>query len=174
MNAHTDAKGRSLLLSEFADVRSRLDGCELHLYGTDQRSEPERGIHAHGAYRPDDLDAILARFDVGVIPSLWEEAYAYVGPEMLSRGLPLIVSSRGAMTEYTRHEVNGLVFDPGIPGSLTGAMVRIAEDKDLRARLSEAAVRSGEGIQEFTPHLTAMENIYAELLSKASPPGAVS
>ncbi len=163
MNVNSPAKGRDLLLSEFRRFVRDYPACELHLYGG--AAAPSEGtIHFHGRYRADQLDSIAASFDAAIIPSIWEEAYAYVGPELLSRGLPVIASSHGAMKEYVRDGENGLVFDPDLPGSLVAALMKLTSDQGLRQRLTTGSRTPNEAIQDFQAHLTQVEALYRELL----------
>jgi glycosyltransferase involved in cell wall biosynthesis len=134
---------------------------------------PENGIYFHGSYAPDELDKIAALYDVAIIPSLWEEAYGFVGPELLSRGLPVIATNRGAMSEYVRHEINGLIFDPAEPGALSHALERVVVDSALRRRMSANAVQPSDATPTFHEHLNAMEAVYHEVISAVRSPAAI-
>ena len=136
INLTDPAKGREVLIREFQDLRHDFANAGLHLFG-DYGSECLPGVFLHGEYDRSRLDEILLGMDVGIIPSIWPEAYAYVGPEMLSRGIPLIVSVAGAMTEYVIPNFNGLRFDPAKPGDLQVAMRALLTDAPLLARLSD-------------------------------------
>jgi glycosyltransferase involved in cell wall biosynthesis len=104
--------------------------------------------------------------DVGVIPSIWAETYGYVGPEMLTRGMPLIVSSAGAMKEYVTSGFNGLVFDPDKPGNLRDCMKLVATDEILLAKLRANVPASEEGLISFSRHVDEMEAVYQELAAR--------
>jgi glycosyltransferase involved in cell wall biosynthesis len=167
LNVDQETKGRGLLLEGFGGLRRVSSGAELHLFGrTTGESIP--GVFYHGSYQSSDLDTILSAIDVGVIPSIWPEAYAYVGPEMLTRGVPLIVSSAGAMREYVIPYFNGLHFDPAKIGALQAAMQELACNPQLLAALKANAPHSSQGIRRFNDHVDEMEMIYAQLLG-ASP-----
>ena len=162
LNVNQLEKGSSVLLREFQEMRAHTNDVELHFFGNVAPSLIAE-VFFHGAYKSTELDSILSTMDVGIIPSVWPEAYAYVGPEMLQRGIPLIVSSVGAMTEYVTHNVNGLHFDPNTPGDLARAMRSLVSDSDLLHRLRTNALASQLGIVSFADHIDAMEAIYAEL-----------
>jgi glycosyltransferase involved in cell wall biosynthesis len=83
---------------------------------------------------------------------------------MLTRGVPLIVSTAGAMQEYIIPNVNGLLFDLKVPGQLKTAMRSVANDPELLKRLKiNAAIRT-QGIVRFDDHVNEMEAIYAEVV----------
>jgi glycosyltransferase involved in cell wall biosynthesis len=166
LNTNQINKGGELLLREFQELRAEIGNVELHLFG-DKEGVQSDGVVYHGSYDRSELDSLLAPMDVGVIPSRWPEAYAYVGPEMLMRGIPLIVSVAGAMPEYVIREFNGLVFDPTEPGSLKLAMRKLATDPALLSRLKVNAPSSTQGIVPFSEHVDEMESIYSELCGSA-------
>jgi glycosyltransferase involved in cell wall biosynthesis len=56
-------------------------------------------VELAGPYRPGDLDWLLDGADVGIVPSVWEEAHGFVGIEMLAKGLPVIGSALGGIPE---------------------------------------------------------------------------
>jgi glycosyltransferase involved in cell wall biosynthesis len=163
LNINQVEKGRDLLLSEFQSLHEDMKNVELHLFG-DSEDRQLPGVVCHGSYKIREMDAILSRMDVGIIPSIWPESYAYVGPEMLTRGVPLIVSTAGAMQEYIIPNVNGLLFDLKVPGQLKTAMRSVANDPELLKRLKiNAAIRT-QGIVRFDDHVNEMEAIYAEVV----------
>jgi glycosyltransferase involved in cell wall biosynthesis len=59
-------------------------------------------VHYYGKYQADDLDRLLQELDIhtGIIPSLWEEAYGFVGVEFLAKGIPVIGNRIGGITDY--------------------------------------------------------------------------
>ena len=70
-----------------------------------------------GTYEANDLDRLLQDIHVGIIPSIWEEVFGYVGLELMAKGLPIIANSKGGITDYVIDRVNGLL---NIEGSETG------------------------------------------------------
>ena len=164
LNINQIEKGTDVLLSAFQSLREDMKNVELHLFGEREvRQLP--GVVCHGPYKTNELDAILSEMDVGIIPSIWAETYGYVGPEMLTRGIPLIVSTAGAMREYVIPYVNGLHFDPTIPGELKAAMSAVANDRELVKRLKANTAITTDGIVRFDSHVDEMEAIYTEVLS---------
>jgi len=110
------------LLKDFRDLP-----IELHLHGpappyhgnrkyAAMLEEKARGlpITFHGPYKPEEVPQVLASLDAVVVPSLWWESHGMVVREAKLVGLPVIVSSHGAVCEPVRDGVNGLLFKPGI------------------------------------------------------------
>ena len=166
LNVNQPVKGRALLLAEFQALRHEVPNVELHLFG--EAADPHLpGVIAHGPYQLSQLDQLLRPMDAGVIPSLWAESYGSIGPEMLTRGLPLTVSTTGAMPEYVTPRLNGLLFDPAVPGQLKQAMQSLATNPALLQTLKANAPLSTRGIVRFPAHVTQIESIYAEILNRA-------
>jgi glycosyltransferase involved in cell wall biosynthesis len=133
LNIVNPAKGLFVLDQAFRSLQKKYSQVELHIYGLSERTESF--IKYMGPYEDKHLDEILATADFGILPSIWHEAFGYVGPEMLSRGLPVIASNRGAMPDYVMHGVNGMLFDPDVPNSLEDCITEILEDQNLRTQL---------------------------------------
>ena len=66
------------------------------------RARPQRCPNDRGGepFAPAELDAILDEVDVGLMPSVWEEAYGYAGVEFLAKGIPVIANAIGGMPDY--------------------------------------------------------------------------
>ena len=54
--------------------------------------------------------------------------------------MPVLASSRGGTPELVDHDVTGLLFDPAEPRGLEAALARIAADRAILGRWSEAAL----------------------------------
>lgn len=165
LNIVNSAKGLELLERAFAALSTSHPRAELHLYGPTGADSP--GIRRLGRYNDPDLDRIIASADFGIIPSIWPEAYGYVGPEMLSRGLPVIASNLGAMPDYVVDEGNGLLFDPKGPGALLAALRSVLDDRDLRARLWAGVAATPRRYLMMNEHLDQLLALYDLLLAQA-------
>jgi glycosyltransferase involved in cell wall biosynthesis len=89
-----------------------------------------------------ELDRTYAAADLLVLPS-HAETYGMVVTEALARGLPVLATEVGGVTEALGHAQNGnrpgLLVPPGDPAALGAALRGWLVDADLRGRLRRAA-----------------------------------
>ncbi|MEY9884256.1 glycosyltransferase family 4 protein [Bradyrhizobium sp. USDA 329] len=93
----------------------------------------------------EDVGSLYRSADIFVFPSL-EEGGPQVTYEACGCGLPVITTSMGA-GRIVRNECEGLVLDPYDAAGWIAAIRRLAEDTELRRRMSAAAL---EHAQRFT------------------------
>lgn len=95
-------------------------------------------IEFHGRVSDDDIDVLLSRADIFVSPSLWE-GFGLAVLEAMDRGLPVVASRAGALSELIDHEYTGLLVPPADVPALAQALRRLIQDRDLRCTLGSAA-----------------------------------
>jgi len=83
-----------------------------------------------------DISSVYNRADIFVFPS-WEEGGPMVTLEAMAHGLPCVVTPMGTSGAVTKDE--GVVVEAGSVEALTEALVRLANDADLRRQLGNAA-----------------------------------
>jgi glycosyltransferase involved in cell wall biosynthesis len=86
----------------------------------------------------EDVAAVLREVDVVVLPSL-REGLGMAAIEALARGRPVIASRVGGLPEVVVDGKNGLLVEAGSAEELARAMVRLASDPVLYARLAAGA-----------------------------------
>ncbi|MDI6774065.1 MAG: glycosyltransferase family 4 protein [Verrucomicrobiota bacterium] len=86
--------------------------------------------------------------DVGVLLSIEPEAFGLVLLEAMSRGKPIIASRLGGIPEVVADGREGMLVDPQQPGEVAEAIVRVASDPAMRARMGESAHQ--RWLQDFT------------------------
>lgn len=157
--------------------RTRPEGATLAIHGPAPAYHGERGyaerVRRHlgdegdailrGPFPPERLGDVLAKLDVLVVPSLWEENAPLVVHEAFLAGLPVIVSDHGGLAEAVRHEVDGLRVAPGDPVALGEALRRLAGDGALRARLSADA----PPVPTMAEHVHGLLGLYAVARDRA-------
>ena len=104
----------------------------------------ESGSVEHVTYT-DDVGAHYRSADVLVVPT-FEEGGPQVTLEAGGLGVPVIATSMGS-ARLVEHGRNGLIIRPGEPEELADAIVRVAEDSDMRHRLAR---RIREDARAFT------------------------
>jgi glycosyltransferase involved in cell wall biosynthesis len=162
LNIVNQAKGLDLLKSTFANLAEEGSKVELRLFGLEPGTYP--GIRSFGPYSDEQLDEILGEADFGILPSIWPEAYGYVGPEMLSRGLPVVASKMGAMPDYMIDGVNGLLFDPNMEGDLASKIRTLVSNPSLQKKLWEGAAKGERKYLTMAEHVDALLSIYREII----------
>jgi glycosyltransferase involved in cell wall biosynthesis len=145
-------KGILELLEAFAALPP--DAGTLHLageqsgdtrYGARVRSRLAKGdltgrVVVHGPLAREDVAGLYRAADVFVLPAS-RETYGTVWGEAMAFGLPVVGSRAGNLPNLAEDEREGLLVEPGDVEALTQALLRLASDRDVRARLGAAAKR---------------------------------
>ncbi len=133
------------LLAEAADARSM----KLVLVG-DGPARPELEEQANtlglrervvflGLVQHDRIPEIVGSFDIALQPRV----VAYASPlkifEYMALGRAIVAPDQPNIREVLSHEQDALLFDPNDPMAMRAAILRLARDPELRARLGNAA-----------------------------------
>ena len=143
----------------------------LLVYGTvDRRFEEEAarlpGVEMRGRYVPSMLDGILDEVDVGILPSVWEEAYGYAGMELLAKGIPVIANAIGGMTDYTRDGETGWLNRSCSGEELARIMRGAIDHPEQVAELNERLLANRDSIvKPLARHAEEMDSLYAETIA---------
>ena len=117
-----------------------------------------------GTYGPSELDGMLDEVDVGLMPSIWEEAYGYAGVEFLAKGIPVVANAMGGMPEYVREGETGWVNGSSSPEELARIMVGIAERPEQVVELNAGLRASRDRIVKgIAAHADEMNAVYTEV-----------
>jgi glycosyltransferase involved in cell wall biosynthesis len=135
-------KGVDILLDAFATIPPH-HGLHLLILGDVRDPSIARRIgnlpHVHFAGYRSDAPALAGACDISVMPSIEREGLPKATLEAMAQGVPAVVSNVGGLPELVEHEVSGLVVPPRDPSALRTALLRLAGDAALRARLGAAA-----------------------------------
>ncbi len=125
------------------------------------------GVELRGGYPPGELDRLLAEVDVGIMPSIWEEAYGYAGVEFLAKGIPVIATAIGGMVEYTREGQTGWLNHSRSPEELARIMLDVIEHPkqiaDLNAKLR---AQRDTIVKPLSRHAEELEALYGEAIAE--------
>ena len=152
------AKGPTILLRAFAQVRRRHQGAYLRIAGVGPqayraREEARRLAVAEqcefaGHYSGlDGRSVFMQTLDVFVLPTFAEGTPNSI-IEAMAAGLPVIASGVGGIPDMLDEEC-GILVPPGEPTALANAMLRLVRDPALRAKMGRAARRRYEEL--FSP-----------------------
>ena len=162
-------KGCDLLIRAFGELSKEADAT-LTIYGDLSRygaygeellamSEGEAGITFPGTFAPQEIGAVLASFDVLVVPSRWYENTPLVVFESFASRTPVVATDLGGLSEVVKHDENGLLFALDDAEDLTRQLRRLAEEPGLLEKL-----RSGIGpVKTIAENVDELETLYRKL-----------
>ncbi|WP_422731717.1 lipopolysaccharide N-acetylglucosaminyltransferase [Leclercia pneumoniae] len=85
-----------------------------------------------GSMSPEQMNNYYAVGDLVVIPSQVQEAFCMVAIEAMGAGKPVLVSTRGGMTEFVKHKQTGFhLREPMTVDSIAEDIVNTLKDKQL-------------------------------------------
>lgn len=133
--AHPRLRGglARLLIIGSGDALPRLQALATRIGVTGQ-------IVFHPAVSHKDLPTLLACGDVGIFPSLGEEAFGISVAEAMACGLPVVTAYNGGMPEVVGNEGNcGELFALGDVAACAAAMDEMSRSAERRAAMGLAA-----------------------------------
>src|SRR5215208_2090506 len=133
-----------------------------------RRRARDRGL-GHRARFPgpstgQELDRAYAAADLLVLPS-YAETYGMVVTDALARGLPVLATDVGGVTEALGHAEDGtrpgLLVPPGDPAALGAALRTWLGDAELRARLRRAARERRASLRRWPATASVLAGVLA-------------
>ncbi len=167
-------KGCDLLIRAFRSLPRGLEAT-LDIYGNLERfelfAEELRGlagdderINFAGPFARERVGQVLAGLDVLVVPSRWYENQPGVIFEAFAAGVPVVATDVGGMSEFVKHEENGLLFELENAKDLAWQLRRLGEEPGLIEKL-----RDGIGpVKTVKENVDELEKLYNTLLGKES------
>ncbi len=170
----SEPKGALLLIEamRMLEDRARAGELRLRVFGhVDPRfrdlAAGMPGVEIGRHFGASALDSILDDVDVGLMPSIWEEAYGYVGVEFLAKGIPVIANAIGGMPDYTREGETGWLNRSLSAEELARIMAGILDEPEQVVRLNERLITARETVvKPFARHADEMEAVYREVLAR--------
>jgi glycosyltransferase involved in cell wall biosynthesis len=110
-----------------------------------ERQAARAGIKASfpGWVSPEVRDRLLGETSIVAVPSRWHEPFGLVGLEAAALGVPAVAFDTGGIGQWLRHDVNGLLVDPGSGAAgMADAIAAILQRPEWHRRLSAGAVES--------------------------------
>jgi glycosyltransferase involved in cell wall biosynthesis len=130
------------------------------------RPELAARVVNHGKLSRGGVAAMYAAADVFVLPAT-KETYGTVYGEAMAAGLPVVGWRAGNLPHLARHEVEGLVLEPGELQALAAALARLAADEPLRRRLGAAARRRAQSFPTWDETAARVVSAVAEVVARA-------
>jgi glycosyltransferase involved in cell wall biosynthesis len=123
-----------------------------------------------GPHTGAELDRAYAAADLLVLAS-HAETYGLVVTEALARGLPVLATEVGGVTEALGHGEDGtrpgLLVPPGNPAALGAALRAWLEDAELRDRLRRAARERRATLRPWADTASAVADVLAAVVMSA-------
>ena len=172
--AQSEQKGAHVLLTaaEALEATGYAARYALDVYGpvdSGVRAGLERlpSVHLRGSYSGGaEIGSVLDRADVGIVPSVWEEALGFVGLELLAKGIPVIGNARGGIPDYTIPGQTGWLNHSCTGAELAEIMAGVIADPAQVVQLNRSIrERREELVKPLERHLDELDEIYAEVLS---------
>jgi glycosyltransferase involved in cell wall biosynthesis len=118
-----------------------------------------------------DVVSFMAACDVLVFPTLPEfgEGFGLAALEAIAAGCPVVATPMGSLPEMVVDGVTGILVAPGAVEQLAAALVRLADDPELRRTLGANAserARTEFGAEKM---VDSTLGIYHEVLSEHRP-----
>lgn len=126
------------------------------------------GVELGGRYMAHELDDVLADVDVGVMPSIWEEAYGYAGVEFLATGIPVIANKIGGMVEYVREGQTGWLNQACSAEGLARIMRDVIDRPEQVAVLNQRLLDAHDSIvMPLKVHVEETDTVYRDAIASA-------
>ena len=168
-----DSKGNSYLVDAAAAVLRERPKTRFYLFG-EGPLRPELEAQAKALGLDDrfvfggftrDVARTIAAFDISVFPSLWEGTPLTVF-ETLAMGKPMVATDADGLLDVLTHDHDALIVPKRDAAALAGAIVRLIDSSEDRARLSVHARVTGRQYDIGT-FVRKMERLY-EILHDVS------
>jgi len=111
--------------------------------------------------------------DVFVFPSIFE-AFPIPPIEAMAAGVPVIASKAGGVVESVVHEQTGLLVEREDPVGLAAAILRLADDEELRASMGEAGRTRVRDLYPWSRIVSDLEAAFARLVERPAASGSRS
>ena len=103
-----------------------------------------------------DVLSIMKKSDIFIIASKYE-GLSIAMIEAMACGLPIIASDAPGINTHIRHEENGLLFQVNDSKELSGNILRLIKDNDLRKRISQAERECYKKMFDMNKNISKLE-----------------
>ena len=118
-----------------------------------------------GAYDVNELNELLEEVQVGIVPSVWEEVYGYVGIEFLAKGIPVIGNRVGGIVDYTIDGFTGWVNRTNTAVELVQIITDVVRSPDKILQLNRSILLNYHQIlKSMNIHFKEIDKVYNQLI----------
>ena len=160
-------KGVDLLLKSLAHIKgnwhANIVGDGNHMTECKQlasRLGIESKVSFKGRVPHEQLDDFYKAARVVVVPSRWPEPFGMVGIEAMARGRPVVAFDNGGISDWLRHETNGILISKGNTQSMAVAIGMFLENRNMAEQMGLNGVAT---VRKFFTHKSYLKKIQHEL-----------
>lgn len=119
-----------------------------------------------GSYEENEINTFLdkANGHIGIVPSVWEEAYGFVGIEFLAKGMPVIGNKMGGITDYVRNGETGWLNNSSTANEMFEIIESIIAEPDVINKIN-VQIQNCKFVKSMQFHFNEMDLIYKNLLN---------
>ena len=112
-----------------------------------------------------EIEKFWNSIDIAVVPSTEPEPFGMVVIEAMLAKKPVIASNHGGPTEIIIQNETGLLFEPNNHNSLSQALEKLIQDKQLRMLYGENGFNRVHTTFSLESHVNHFENIFDKLMN---------
>ena len=166
-------KNHALLFEAAAKLKASGRSFELWLVGGGEgrercvRQVSDLGLadHVHFLGYRDDIPQLLSRSDVAVLTSL-KEGIPRAALEAMAAGLPMVATRVTGTREVVRDGDTGFLVDVDDVAGFAGALARLADDPELRARMGARGREVARAEFDEALIVRRLEHVYRTSLAR--------
>lgn len=125
----------------------------------------ENRVQVNGAIFGKEMDKIIEKAKVVLVPSEWYENGAFVALQALAKGKIVVASNIAGLSEIIQDGVTGFLAEPGNPDSFATAIQKVLElSADEYKTMSENIVVYAKQRCDVNNYIKKLTNIYSSLI----------
>jgi glycosyltransferase involved in cell wall biosynthesis len=174
----TYLKGVHIFIDAAREVLNRFPNTYFLIVGTGDTQEARRyeqelqqEVHTSGlsqrvrftGFIP-NVDAILSKTDVLVLPSVYPEGFGMVAIEAMRAGKPVIATAHGGPRDIIRDGWEGFLVKPNDRAQLTDRIALLIENPQLRAEMGMRARMRVASRFHICDTMTSLHKTYAKVV----------
>jgi glycosyltransferase involved in cell wall biosynthesis len=175
--------GLDKLVESFAAVRRAIPNARLLLVGDgrarqalDEKIAQEKlgpAVTITGLLPQERVPEMLSAMDIAVLPYPQLPREMWFSPlklyEYMAAGKAIVASRAGQIAEVIRHEVNGLLVEPGNVAELAQTLIDLLNDPAKREQLGFNARRQAVEQHSWNTYIDRLEEVYSSVLPSGRP-----
>lgn len=175
--------GLDKLVESFSAVRRAIPNARLLLVGDgrarqalDEKIAQEKlgpAVTITGLLPQERIPEMLSAMDIAVLPYPQLPREMWFSPlklyEYMAAGKAIVASRAGQIAEVIRHEVNGLLVEPGNVAELAQTLIALLNDPAKREQLGFNARRQAVEQHSWNTYIDRLEEVYSSVLPAERP-----